>query len=865
MPASFNGAKRVAWNRFCHNYKKSAFNHRSVEACMNWVKSVDRSARYFFFRQEGNYHCSPCPSTYNGGNAKTGVQNSHIYTYEIIGGGSSTTTTTTTTTGTAYYVSRVRIRNRRDCCGQRLAYSSVRIIFNGRERQCGRLPGRTQNGRWYTVTCRGRIVGDGIKIVTTRNEYLSIAGIEVWGFRATHIRPPRPGPGRPGPGRPRPRPTPRPGPGGKPPKVTPTRPGPGVRPPRPGPRPGPKPGPKPPKPPIGGGGMGGHTGITISIRVTKWRFKTGEILRQGSCLVSKNNQYKACLQVDGNFIVTMRNTATLESRWKKITGSAINIDVDFSGNAFVQNKHGAMYKWNGSRWNKIYGKANDVAVCSEGTMWHVGSNREAGGHGIWRMTAGSKKWRKIPGSGVRIACGADGNALVVNKQKNIYQYTGRGWKQIRGKANDIAIGHDGTVWVIGNNTEGGGFGIYKNVGGKWKKIPGSAVRISVDPVGNAWVVNKHDRIYQHDGRRWKLESGRAKDIGVGGNGNVWVIGTNREGGGFGIYMRAMKVTSKWERINGAATDISVDGSGLAWAINKSQYIFRFNGKRWKRYPGRARDIAVSPSGRAWIIGSNVEGGGYGIYRWSGNSNLDCCDKLKGIKRAGDELDKDRKGRWEKISGSAVRIAVGPDGNAWVVNKQKKIFQYTGGRWKMLPGSAMDIGVGANGQMWVIGTNTEGGGYGIYRWTGRKYNKIAGSATRVSVDKDGNAWVVNKHRQIYYYNGSRWLRQPGAAYDIGCGAEGTHWVVGTNALARGGYGVYRKATGASRTVFSTNSQGALNWKRGVKWTMSFRYNSVVIMGNNVQAWSTGRFPCTNMMTLTNEGNLQASCNGKKITW
>lgn len=48
-------------------------------------------------------------------------------------------------------------------------------------------------------------------------------------------------------------------------------------------------------------------------------------------------------------------------------------------------------------------------------------------------------------------------------------------------------------------------------------------------------------------------------------------------------------------------------------------------------------------------------------------------------------------------------------------------------------------------------------------------------------------------------------------------------------------------------------------------MSFRYNSVVIMGNNVQAWSTGRFPCTNMMTLTNEGNLQASCNGKKITW
>lgn len=48
-------------------------------------------------------------------------------------------------------------------------------------------------------------------------------------------------------------------------------------------------------------------------------------------------------------------------------------------------------------------------------------------------------------------------------------------------------------------------------------------------------------------------------------------------------------------------------------------------------------------------------------------------------------------------------------------------------------------------------------------------------------------------------------------------------------------------------------------------MSFRYNSVVIMGNNVQAWSTGRFPCTNVMSLGNDGNLQASCNGKRITW
>jgi len=79
----FKGAKRVAYNRYCTNYKKSAMNHRTVEKCMAWVQKVDPSAKHFFFRQEGNYHCSPCPSSYSGTNARTGVQNSQIYTYEI--------------------------------------------------------------------------------------------------------------------------------------------------------------------------------------------------------------------------------------------------------------------------------------------------------------------------------------------------------------------------------------------------------------------------------------------------------------------------------------------------------------------------------------------------------------------------------------------------------------------------------------------------------------------------------------------------------------------------------------------------------------------------------------------------------------
>jgi hypothetical protein len=83
LPKGFNGATRVAWNRYCTGYKKSDFKKRTVEQCLAWVRSVDPSAKHFFFRSEGNYHCSPCPSSYAGSNTGTGVQNSHIYTYAI--------------------------------------------------------------------------------------------------------------------------------------------------------------------------------------------------------------------------------------------------------------------------------------------------------------------------------------------------------------------------------------------------------------------------------------------------------------------------------------------------------------------------------------------------------------------------------------------------------------------------------------------------------------------------------------------------------------------------------------------------------------------------------------------------------------
>jgi hypothetical protein len=56
--------------------------------------------------------------------------------------------------------------------------AGAEVLIGGTK--CGKVEDGTSNGKWYTVKCQTDIRGDRIEIRTTKNEYLSISGIEVW-------------------------------------------------------------------------------------------------------------------------------------------------------------------------------------------------------------------------------------------------------------------------------------------------------------------------------------------------------------------------------------------------------------------------------------------------------------------------------------------------------------------------------------------------------------------------------------------------------------------------------------------------------------------------------------------------------------
>ena len=146
------------------------------------------------------------------------------------------------------------------------------------------------------------------------------------------------------------------------------------------------------------------------------------------------------------------------------------------------------------------------------------------------------------------------------------------------------------------------------------------------------------------------------DLSVGADGSVWVTD---------VFNRIWKKHAKagvnssrlWDQAPGAAVRISVGPDGSPWVVNAVGNIFHkvsadpLNGN-YILLPGFARDIGVGADGSVWMIATNRVPGGYGIYKW----NVSRSD-------------------WDPVPGGAVRIAVDPDGNAWVVNDAGFIFAY----------------------------------------------------------------------------------------------------------------------------------------------------------------------------------------------
>ncbi|MCB2185331.1 MAG: hypothetical protein KQJ78_02860 [Deltaproteobacteria bacterium] len=222
-------------------------------------------------------------------------------------------------------------------------------------------------------------------------------------------------------------------------------------------------------------------------------------------------------------------------------------------------------------WDKLPGQGRDVG-CGGGQVWVVGSNSGSGGSAVWQWTGGN--WRDVGGGAVRLDVDRHGNPWVVNREGDIYRLENGQWKKLPGQARDIGCGADGSVWVIGADSAGGGYGVWQWNHGSWTRTNGSGVRIDVDNRGRPWVVANNGAIWvMEGGGNWRQMPGKARDVGCGADGSVWVVGDDSASGGGSVW----KLTgSNWTKYDAGAAQISVDQGGRPWVVNSrgDLYVLR---------------------------------------------------------------------------------------------------------------------------------------------------------------------------------------------------------------------------------------------------------------------------------------------------
>ena len=202
------------------------------------------------------------------------------------------------------------------------------------------------------------------------------------------------------------------------------------------------------------------------------------------------------VQNGGNLYQSTNGGASFAS----ISGSAVDIAADPSGNLWAANSADAIYKWNGSSWQSMPGQATDIAIGGNGTVWALSPNcSNAGGCTIYRSTDGGQTYSQIPGYAKSISADANGNAWITNDSGSIYYYNGSSFVQVSGTGSDIAVAPNGTIWVLSNggcSSTGCGIWYSTNKGASFTQVSGLAIDIAVDANNIPWVMNGAGNLYK---------------------------------------------------------------------------------------------------------------------------------------------------------------------------------------------------------------------------------------------------------------------------------------------------------------------------------------------------------------------------------
>jgi len=175
-----------------------------------------------------------------------------------------------------------------------------------------------------------------------------------------------------------------------------------------------------------------------------------------------------------------------------------------------------------STWNGIGVRASKIATGADGTTVTINKYDNT----VWLYLA-DNQWRQLPGQMRDIAVVGANRIYGIGLDAVVYRFDGTQWSAVP-SANNVSIGAaaDGTIVVVNQNKE-----VWlkptDDLQGNWRRVPGSAQKVVPMNGKSLWAVGLDNNVYRSDGTNgWVYVGNTISDIAASSDGSVLVINRN---------------------------------------------------------------------------------------------------------------------------------------------------------------------------------------------------------------------------------------------------------------------------------------------------------------------------------------------------
>ncbi len=448
----------------------------------------------------------------------------------------------------------------------------------------------------------------------------------------------------------------------------------------------------------------------------------------------------------------------------------------------------------------VRGQALDLAITNSGSVYALGEGGRLWLQAVDNRTGG---WLQMPGEYRAVRTFLDGSVWGLGTDDTLYRLTGSVWRAVAQNMRDVAVTPDGSVlaltaagalqtlfpvfqahalapefanpqrihadqhgllWLLYSDGR-----LARFDGLQWRPVaapPTGAASLAIDASGMVMAVSRAGSAYLRNAQtaQWNevFPGVQFAQVAIGPRSKPWFIGLNQQilaTEVFALSAPAALPTPaamftrllSWKKVPGISRVLSIAEDGRVLRINEDGNLSRWNGKdNWVLMPGRFVKVAATSGGGAWAVDAQGL-----IFRLE-------------------------RGSWRGIPGLALDIAAGPRDAVWIVRPDASIARWDAksAQWvapRDAGPQALAVAVGREGEPWVIGADGAVKSYQNGAWA--DYAGIV--AVSLAVGPEGTVYATTAQQQLFWLDTRerQWKPASGVARTVAVGPRGAPWMIG----------------------------------------------------------------------------------------